>query len=165
MEITYLEDDDDTPRAQRPRVSQAATRAQSYRPPVPRGSEHSAWFICTNDNCSKAGHVATGKHTPTHVVKRAKSCKGCRGLGLTPEGEVCDEGCNGSGRRIIDEKDVVLPVHCPICRQPMDFLQEGGFPSGYPRMSTPHSDRVESGLPDDGNSQIGVSFGRSRQIS
>lgn len=166
MEITYLEEDDEAPRAQRPRVPPPPTRIHAYRPPIPAGAEHTAWFICTNDLCSRAGHVATGKHTPTHVIKRAKSCKGCRGLGIVTEsdGEVCDD-CGGVGRRILSEEDVVLPVLCPVCHAPMEFMQEGPFPVGYPRMETPHSDQEGGGLPGDGNSVAGVSFGRSRQIS
>lgn len=157
MEIVYMEDDDEAPRAQRPRIPQAATPAQSYRPPVSHGTE-SAWFICTNDGCPKAGSVATGKHTPTHVVKRGK-CGKCRGLGIVvdEDGDIC-EICGGVGRKIISEKDEVLPVPCPHCHQPMAFLQEGSFPVGYQRMETAHSDK-------EGDFRGEVGFGRRRIVS
>lgn len=158
MEIVYLEDDDDeTPQPQRPRLPQASTKAQSYRPPVSRGSQDTAWFICTNDTCEKAGHVATGKHTPTHQVKRGR-CGRCNGLGIVvaEDGDQC-ETCGGSGRKIIREWDETLPVYCPSCHRPMEFLQEGAFPVGYQRMSTPHSEREE-----DLRGQVG--FGRTRKV-
>lgn len=141
MEITYLEDDDEAPRAQRPRLPQAPTPTHAHRPPVPRGAVGgSAWFICVNEGCGYYGHVATGKNEPTHVEHRVK-CRTCKGLGIVVDegGDQCED-CGGSGRRVRSEEDVVLPVKCPHCRQPMDLLQEGGYPAGYPRMNTFHTD-------------------------
>jgi hypothetical protein len=165
MEIIYMEDDEDAaPRAQRPRVPPQATRAQSYRPPVSQGSGHSAWFICTNDNCIKAGFVATGKNTPT-LVETKRRCGTCRGLGILTDGGdggQC-EVCHGSGRRIVKSEMIVLPVRCPYCRVPMEFLQEGGMPVGYHRMDIP-TPSDSSGLPEDGNSTAGVSFGRNMRV-
>lgn len=40
----------------------------------------------------------------------------------------------------------------------MIHLQQGGFPVGYPRMETPHSD-------EDTGFQGNVSFGRNRIVS
>lgn len=71
------------------------------------------------------------------------------------DGDVC-ETCGGSGRKIVREWEEVLPVPCPICRRPMDFLSDE-FPVGYPRMGTPHSEQV-------GDLQGQVGFGRTRKI-
>lgn len=158
MEIIYLEDNDETPRTRRPRVPQEAPKRGAYRPPVPRGSEHTAWFICTNDLCPKAGHVATGKNTPTKVEKKGK-CGDCRGLGIRvdEDGDQC-ETCHGSGRKVLKATNEVLPVKCPHCREAMEFLQEGSFPVGYPRMETAHSDT-------EGELQGNVGFGRKRIVT
>src|SRR4051794_4571121 len=119
MEIFYLEDDDDDPVPQsvRPRIPPPQESGHAYRPPVSRGAGDTAWFICTNDACSKAGFVASGKHTPTHVVKKGR-CGDCRGLGIRvdEDGDQC-ETCGGSGRKVLKAEDIVLPVPCPTCRR------------------------------------------------
>jgi Zn finger protein HypA/HybF involved in hydrogenase expression len=164
MEITYLEDDDAAPRAQRPQLPQAPTRRYANRAPVPGRLDGTAWFICLNEECSRYGHVATGKNTPTHIVKRAKSCRGCRGLGiLTDEDGMPCEECNGSGRRILSEEDVVLPVFCPHCKSEMKELEPDESPSQYPRMDTPHSEDQGSAVNEERGQHVG--FGRNRQIS
>jgi hypothetical protein len=63
------------------------------------------------------------------------------------------------------KKEVVLPILCPHCRESMEKLNEEESPMQFPRMDTYHSDREDSSLPGDGNSQAGVSFGRTRKIS
>lgn len=158
MEIIYMEDDDEAPRATRPRVPQETPRRRAHHPPVPRGSESTAWFICENDLCRRVGHVATGKNTPTKVEKKTKcgDCSG-RGIRVDDDGDQC-ETCHGSGRKVVSSKDVVLPIPCPHCRQAMELLQEGGFPAGYPRMDTAHSEK-------EGDMQGNVGFGRRRIVS
>lgn len=155
LDIHYIEDDDEpTPVTQRPRVPPQAQRDQPNRAVVPPRAG-ATWFVCSNEACSHVGYVATGAIKPVkHSKKRA--CRECGGHGVVDLGDPCD-ACGASGKVVVREweEDPVNP--CPWCRQPMDFLQQGGFPAGYPRMETPHTDQI-------GEMSGNIGFGRTRKV-
>lgn len=67
------------------------------------------------------------------------------------------ENCEGRGYIVMQEWEEEPVTKCPRCGQPMEFLQQGGFPSGYPRMGLPE-------VSDDPGISGNVSFGRHRVV-
>lgn len=157
IEIEWL--DDEPKQEVTPRAPAAArqTRPGPKVPPPPQGGSP-VWYVCGNEGvCVKAGYIATGSGDP--IVKQdRRKCRGCGGLGIDVETESPCERCGASGKEVVGEREVPPNVPCPYCKQQMLELQRGGYPAGYPRMETPHTDKDPEG---GGN----VSFGRHRTVS
>lgn len=165
IEVNYLDGGEGQIKPVQPNVPDAPQSSipspPSKIPPPPAASgAGAAWFVCGNEGvCSHVGYVATGSDEPVKKVKWGR-CKECRGLGATQLGggvDFCEE-CQGKGKVVISEWEEEASNLCPWCGHQMVFMQKGGFPVGYPRMETPHSEE-DQGF--GGN----VAFGRNRIVS
>lgn len=117
-------------------------------PQVPPPAKGFNWWTCGTEGCRLNGYAGTADPTYKRV-----DCAWCE-----EQGEYSDfkpEDCPVCGGRgtILEQ----VPPTCGFCREPLIFLQKGGYPMGYPR----------SEMPDVPDSEMrgNASMGRVRKIS